>query len=121
MAVAVNLGNPNMGPIDRLIRGALGGWMVVNGLAGFGRSPVRRAQTLLGVAWLSGSLLGRDPLFKLFGLSSVQGREDFLLNQLRQAAPGQGINPMLTQQPTPQHSTRGVGAEQSVAEATRIH
>lgn len=110
MAVANGNGNhtltPNMGPIDRIVRGTLGGLLFINGLSHLNNSRIRPLETLVGGAFLTYGLTGFDPLLKKLGASTIGGDEKNILNRLKQAMPGQGINPMLSQQPEPRRTSR---------------
>jgi uncharacterized membrane protein len=110
----------NMGTTDRVVRGIMGGLMLLNGLANMKHSAFRKIETLVGGAFLVYGITGFDPLLKAFGVSTIPGRENNLLNVAKQAAPGQGINPIATQQSVPQTETRGMSDEQSIADATAI-
>ena len=110
----------NMGSADRITRGALGGLMLLNGLTHLNGGFFRRLETLVGGAFLVYGLTGFDPLLKAYGASTIPGAEDNVLHQLKRMAPGNGINPMLTQQASPQKNTRGMRAGQTIKEATAV-
>jgi hypothetical protein len=111
---------PNMGTADRLVRGALGGLLLVNGITHFKHSAPRRWETLIGGAFLIYGLTGFDPLLKLFGASTIPKAKNNILNLLKQTAPGQGINPILTQQALPKRPTLGIDPDIPVSEAFSI-
>ena len=92
----------NMGKTDRMVRGMMGGAMLLDGLMHIGNSTGRRVETLIGGAFLFYGATGFDPLLKAFGVSTIPGTENNLMNRLKQATPGQGVNPMMTQQAVPQ-------------------
>jgi hypothetical protein len=120
--MAVTQITPNMGRTDRIVRGTLGGWMLLNGLAHLaGGGWWRRIESLVGGAFLVYGITGFDPLLKRFGASTIPGTENNIMNQIKHAAPGQGINPMLTQQAVPQQDLPANLEQQvSIAEQTRV-
>jgi hypothetical protein len=69
----------------------------------------RLLETMTGSAFLIYGITGFDPLLKKLKLSTMPHSKNNLLSVLKQAAPGQGINPMLTQQAVP-----GKGMRRSV-------
>jgi hypothetical protein len=111
---------PNMGFSDRLSRGLLGLMLLMDGLQHIRRSAIRPLETIVGGAFVFYGLTGYDPVLKKLGVSTIAGAEDNVLHQFQQVAPGQGINPMLTQQAVPQHDTRGMAPTETVAKATAI-
>ncbi len=119
--MAVMDANQNMGATDRLIRGGLGGLMLMNGLPHLiGGSMLRRLETLVGGAFLFYGITGYDPLLKAFGASTIPGAENNIMHQLKQAAPGQGINPMMTQQAVPQQNIAQSTGGQTLADEMAI-
>jgi hypothetical protein len=98
----------------------LGGLLLINGLSHFRNSAPRRWETLIGGAFLVYGLTGFDPLLKLFGASTIPKAEDNVLNRLKQVAPGQGINPRLTQQAVPKQDTLGMNSDLPVVDALSI-
>jgi uncharacterized membrane protein len=120
MAIVASLDHQNMGPADRVVRSTLGGAMLVNGLKHLDHSWLRRLETGIGGLFLLYGVTGFDPLLKALGVSTVPGAEDNVLNQLKQVAPGQGINPMLTQQPLPRNVTRKSNIDETIADSMII-
>lgn len=114
--------NNNMGKADRILRGVLGGVMLLDGMSHRhgAVAMLRRLEALTGSAFVLYGLTGFDPLLKMFGASTVPGAENNILNLAKQAAPGQGINPMLTQQPLPKKPVRGINPEKPIADALVI-
>lgn len=110
----------NMGINDRIVRGTLGSLMLANGLMHLRHSPIRWVETVIGGAFTFYGLTGFDPLLKWLGVSTIPGSENHILHVAKQVAPGQGINPMQTQQAVPKQATRGADSEQSVSDAMTI-
>lgn len=118
--MAVMQMTPNMGVTDRIVRGILGGLMLFNGATHMRKSPARVVEAGVGGAFLLYGITGFDPLLKMFGASTISGAKDNILHRMKQAAPGQGINPMLTQQAIPQKTTRGINPKETAASSTAI-
>ena len=118
--MAMTITPVNMGTTDRIVRGIMGGLMLWNGLTHIQDSMGRKIESVIGGAFLIYGLTGFDPLLKAFGVSTIAGTENNLLNVAKQSAPGQGINPILTQQSVPQKETLGMGTDQTLADATAI-
>lgn len=111
----------NMGNADRIVRGALGSWLFLNGMRYlFQGGWLRRMESLVGGAFVVYGITGFDPLLKFFGASTIPGAEDNILNRMKQTAPGQGINPRLTQQAIPQKKTNAYNQDKTVAESLSI-
>lgn len=118
MAMTMKM-DPNMGKTDRWLRGILGGLMLVNGLRHRG-SMMRRLESVIGGAFFIYGLTGFDPLLKYFGASTIPGAENNALNMMKQALPGQGINPMLTEQASPRKKTKGVDSSRTVSKSFAV-
>ncbi|WP_373532521.1 DUF2892 domain-containing protein [Vampirovibrio sp.] len=90
----------NVGGLDRVIRGIFGTALIYRGIS-------RKNSLWKGMGLLMGALLaipsitGHDPVLKQFGASTRFEDENFILNILKKAKPGHGINPILTEQPSP--------------------
>jgi hypothetical protein len=97
---------PNMGIADRLFRGALGVFMLLNGIRAGGKLPWKAPEILLGSLFVVYGVTGVDPLLRRLNLSTIPRASNNLFSLVKQAAPGQGINPMLTQQPVPGQNLR---------------
>lgn len=109
----------NMGKADRVLRSLLGFLLLLDGLTHFRKGTLRPLEVMTGGAFLVYGVTGFDPLLKRFGVSTIPGTADSLFNLLRQFAPGQGINPILTQQASPRHSANGA-VPKSLADETAI-
>lgn len=108
----------NMGQTDRIVRGIMGGLMLWNGLNNFGLSGIRKLETLVGGAFLFYGITGFDPLLKAFGVSTIPGQENNVMNAAKQAAPSQDVNPMQTQEPGAETENIGMSIDESMADAT---
>jgi uncharacterized membrane protein len=83
----------NVGSIDRIIRGIAGVWMVMDGLKHKG-SVVRQMEVFTGGSLIANALTGHCAMLSAFGVSTIPGKEDNLIDQLKAALPG---NPILVQ------------------------
>jgi len=90
----------NMGIADRSIRGVAGFVMLMDGIL-HPTSSLRQVESLVGGAFLLYALTGYDPLLALTGASTQAGKENNVLHQIKAALPGQGIQPVLTQNVLP--------------------
>ncbi len=91
----------NVGGLDRLIRGGLGATLILHQGMTRQNDFWKGARLLLGALLFIPSITGHDPLLKQFGASTRFEDENFILNILKKAKPGHGINPKLTEQPCP--------------------
>jgi hypothetical protein len=107
----------NLGSIDRIIRGLLGTMILQNALSSR-MFKLWKMATAVGLIYTA--LKGMCPIMKELGISTVPGQENNLLNQLKQAFPGQGINPIQTEQPKPQNNSQAVNKEKPLAKALVI-
>src|SRR5262249_43813034 len=110
----------NMGKTHRFLRGSIGFFLLSS-------SVMRKQKTfwsLLSGLWggtlLISGFVGFDPLLKKLGASTIPGAENNIGNLLKQALPGQGINPILTQQAVPQGKPGKTYASEDFASATKI-
>lgn len=110
----------NMGKMDRIVRGTLGAVLLLNGLRNLGNSPLRKIETLIGGAFFAYGVSGFDPLLSAYGASTIPGRENSLWNLFRQALPGQGIKPTLTQYVLPKGDIKRFNENTTIAEALAV-
>lgn len=110
----------NMGQNDRLIRGALGAVMFLNGVMQPRSNALTRFLSGVGGAFLLYGVTGFDPLLRLFGVSSIPGRNNNVMNKLKKSAPGHGINPILTEQAVPRNHSHTYPHDATVSEALSI-
>jgi hypothetical protein len=93
----------NVGVIDRLIRGGLGGILILQGMSRQ-NNLWKGAGLIMGALLSIPSITGHDPLMKQFGASTRLEDENFIFNLIKKAKPGHGIQPILTVQPSPHHA-----------------
>ena len=112
----------NLGGADRLLRTGLGAFLLWNGASSRreGGTLWATMQGVLGAVLLYDGLSGTDPLLRGLGASTVPGSENYLPRVIRLKAPGQGINPILTQQPIPKRLNRRSNPELPLAQALAI-
>jgi hypothetical protein len=110
----------NMGTADRLIRGLLGSTMMLNGLFNLGSSPLRKIEAGLGGLFLFYGISGVDPLLSVFGATTIPGSEGSILNRMKHALPGPGIQPQLTQDVFPKKTLKPLQAGQPLNRALSI-
>jgi hypothetical protein len=112
--------NQNMGKTDRLLRGCVGSFLLFSSILRKQKIHWRLLSGMWGGMLLLSGFIGFDPLLKKFGASTIPGAENDLANLLKQAVPGQGINPILTQQAVPQERFSKAHTSQDFASATKI-
>lgn len=110
----------NMGGTDRIVRGVLGGLILLNGILNENKSPLKEIEIGIGGAFFLYGLTGFDPLLKAFGASTIPDAENNILHQVRQMTPGKGINPMLTQQAIPRRKVQGINTKKKFADSLVI-
>ena len=110
---------PNVGLVDRVIRGVLGTWLVMTSV---GRlfSIAGILQFISGFCLVTSATTGQCSMMRWMNASTIPGQNNNLLNQFKQAMPGQGINPIQTQQAKPQRETRQINPNEPMADAYAI-
>ncbi len=104
----------NMGVLDRIIRGGLGLYLLLQGIKRLGHGGTSRM--VMGGTLLAHSLSGYDPLLALFKTSTRPEDDKNLFNLKKQFRPGHGDKPRNLQQPVPQQTRMPENSEQTVAE-----
>lgn len=108
----------NLGTLDRILRGSIGLALLFQGFksqGGWGRWLIFGSSL-----FLIPGLTGTDPLMKRLGVSTKMGVENNILNLMKQARPGHGIKPLLTEQATPIGLTRWVKTGETLAASLAI-
>jgi len=114
----INL-NDNMGFYDRLIRGILGIFLIVQGCQS-DNSRKKGLLMLIGM-WLTiPSLTGSDPIFQEFNISSKEGDRNHLINLFKKRKPGYSIKPLLTQNAWPTAKAKAISFRKTLAQALAI-
>jgi hypothetical protein len=112
MALNRNFNNNGM---ERFIRGMAGLLMVVDGL-----SHRRKFEVGIGAALFLYGITGSNSLMNIMRRFNLWGPGDSLVNLFKQVIPGQGINPILTQQASPKKKPNKEYNESSFVDATSI-
>jgi len=109
----------NMGTVDRIIRSLIGGALIANGIIN-AHSLSGMLKAFAGGAFIINGISGFDPLLKASGSSTIPGAEDNIINKIKMRSPGQGINPILTQQAIPKKRTPRIKFQKTFASSTAI-
>ena len=109
----------NIGTLDRVLRGLVGMWMIMTGI---GRlfTVFGMIQVVSGICLTTSAATGRCAMMKWMNASTIPGQSNNVLNQLKQALPGQGTNPIQTQQASPMRETRRINPDEPAADAFAI-
>jgi uncharacterized membrane protein len=110
---------PNVGSVDRVIRGILGTWLVMTSLNRL-FSVAGILQAASGYGLLASAATGQCAMMRRMHAFTIPGQSNSLMNQLKQAMPGQGINPIQTQQASPKKDTRQTNPDEPLANAYAI-
>lgn len=112
----------NMGTVDRMVRGLLGAAMLLHGLVTENKTVFNRIELVVGGAFLTYGITGFDPLLTVWGVTTKPGDTDNLVNRIiKKQMPGQGMKPMLMQQPVPQKRFLENGIRRNLSELLAIH
>jgi uncharacterized membrane protein len=84
----------NMGTMDRIIRSAIGGALLINGLTHPEQGPWNLVSSIIGGAFVIYGLTGFDPLLSALDVNTQPGHERNIANRMRTVTPrmreGQG-------------------------------